>query len=118
MDQKYHFRSRSSTVDVADARDVFRAQFPCRLWLGNCLISPSEEHRAVTNGNIGAGAFMKRETLRGVDGRILRQGARRENYHRHSGATAEVIVSSLMEAVQRQREEETLTAIRTTNYDS
>lgn len=91
-------------IDVADARDTLRAQFPCRFWLAEnqyhtTSINWQSENNyqkpgcAITTRNIGKGAFMKGETLRGVDGRIfrpgtmeLRRGQTIYDSHRHSGA--------------------------------
>jgi hypothetical protein len=91
MDHIYRPHSRSTAIDVADARDVLRAQLyrhfppvesqylPVNLVGMQSKNSKSENDyrrplRAATNKNLGAGAFMKGETLRGLDGRVFRQG--------------------------------------------
>jgi hypothetical protein len=93
MDRIYRPLSRSSIIDVADARDVLRAQLFCHFWpaesqyftVNSVGVQPKaskseDDHkkplRTATNRNLGAGAFMKGEMLRGLDGRVFRQGTR------------------------------------------
>lgn len=88
MNRIYYPRSHPSKIDVADARDALRAQFPYRFrltethYLMRDLASEDSKSKSdywrplhtITARNLGEGAFMKGETLRGTDGRILRQG--------------------------------------------